>query len=374
MSKPIKIALTGGPCAGKTTCICHVREWLADHYSGGPVYVVPEAATLVFNGVGRSDDRTAVMQTGYSRQLAILRLQLALEDIFADVVDTGRAVVICDRGALDNKAYCTSDEWGAVLHDAGLDEGSLLERYDGVVHLVTSADGAAENYRLEGQRIEDPASAIRQDHEIQHAYLGHGHQRIVSCSPVFDEKMRRVISEVARLVGIPEPLEVERKFRVRFSGIPDGLSSQSLIRQTYLVCPDATPGSADSEERVRKRTSFISRGNSVGYTHTIKRRVGPGVREEHEETIDGKQYLKYLTRGDSRYHPVDKVRTCFLYNNRVLEHDHYLGNLDGLEILEVEVENLSDPVDFPSWVEVIEEVTNNPRYSNSQLSLNGIPR
>ena len=52
-----KIVLTGGPCAGKTTCLARVSAYLMER--GFNVFTVPEAATLLFtNGAKQFDETT----------------------------------------------------------------------------------------------------------------------------------------------------------------------------------------------------------------------------------------------------------------------------------------------------------------------------
>ena len=44
-----KICITGGPCGGKTTGIAYLTEKLKEMYNI-PVFVVPEAATMMMKG------------------------------------------------------------------------------------------------------------------------------------------------------------------------------------------------------------------------------------------------------------------------------------------------------------------------------------
>lgn len=46
MNRPIVIAITGGPCAGKTSAMAAIKKDLTGHN----VCIVPEAATLLFAG------------------------------------------------------------------------------------------------------------------------------------------------------------------------------------------------------------------------------------------------------------------------------------------------------------------------------------
>lgn len=80
----------------------------------------------------------------------LLELQLEMEDSFVQIASsTGdKAVVIMDRGALDVKAYVDPGLWSTLLGQLGLSEQQLMLRYDSIVHLVTSANGARVCYPL----------------------------------------------------------------------------------------------------------------------------------------------------------------------------------------------------------------------------------
>lgn len=52
-NKFVKICVTGGPCAGKTTGIAYLAKKLRER--GVNVFIVPEAATLIFTGGGQID-------------------------------------------------------------------------------------------------------------------------------------------------------------------------------------------------------------------------------------------------------------------------------------------------------------------------------
>lgn len=74
-----------------------------------------------------------------------------LEDLFYEIASEQEkpAVIICDRGLLDNRAYCDPKVWNALLEELGMNMVQLRDkRYDAVVHLVTAADGAEKFYNL----------------------------------------------------------------------------------------------------------------------------------------------------------------------------------------------------------------------------------
>lgn len=351
--KLVKIALTGGPCSGKTTVLSRARSYLEG--LGVRVIAVPEAATLVFDAAGR--------EPSLKKEYAIVKTQLALEDALVAAVDPSYdTVILCDRGILDCSAYNTKSEWDAILSDLHLSTTEMLQRYDAVIHLVTAAIGAPQYYKMVGHRTDSPDAAASQDNAIMTAYLGHGHQKIVDNSTDFETKIRRVLTDIGNIVGIPKPLEIERKFVVILNKLPCGVSSVSHISQFYM-----NPDNSGDELRVRSRLYYSD--GKCHFTKTVKSVVSDGIRIENECAISGSEYVSCLGSVMKGTSIINKERTCFVHRGLVFELDRYLGSYVGLYVLEVEVSDLNQPVTFPDWLRVVEEVTGDPRYSNYNLSL-----
>ena len=92
----------------------------------------------------------------------------------------GPALVVCDRGAMDGKAYCSDETWEAILTQMGVDVVQLRDRqYDAVYHLVTAAVGAEEFYGSDtnAARRETVEEARALDSKTLNTYLGHPHLR-----------------------------------------------------------------------------------------------------------------------------------------------------------------------------------------------------
>lgn len=57
------------------------------------------------------------------------------------------SVVLCDRGLVDGSAYVSEELWSAVMDEVGMSNTQLRDkRYDGIIHMVTAADGAESFY------------------------------------------------------------------------------------------------------------------------------------------------------------------------------------------------------------------------------------
>src|SRR5262249_40499822 len=151
------------------------------------------------------------------------------------------AVLICDRGVMDGKAYVAAALWEALLGELGHDEARLRDgRYDAVVHLVTAADGAEKYYGNDNNpgRYEDVEGARAVERWLREAWSGHGRHTIVDTSTDFDEKMRRVVAAVCASVGIPGPGRHERKYLVRPPRELPATGQRLEIEQTYLLGGD----------------------------------------------------------------------------------------------------------------------------------------
>ena len=210
-----KVVLTGGPCGGKTTALTELKTRL--EALGFLVLCVPEAATLLFaGGIPHPADEAA----GFNFQKGLLKMQIALEDEFtAQAKASGRpCVVFFDRGLMDGKAYMTDAQWELLLDELHLTPVMMRDaRYDAVLHMMTAADGAEKFYTNANNavRLESAEEARAMDRRTLDCWTGHEHLYIVDNSSDFTEKIRRAVARVSRLVGVPVPLAVNRKFLLK---------------------------------------------------------------------------------------------------------------------------------------------------------------
>jgi predicted ATPase len=81
-----RIALTGGPCAGKTTALSNLNQNLTQ--MGFKVLLVPEAATLLMKGGAMIETRKLTFADAVRFQINVMKMQMALEDIFIEIALT----------------------------------------------------------------------------------------------------------------------------------------------------------------------------------------------------------------------------------------------------------------------------------------------
>jgi CYTH domain-containing protein len=153
--------------------------------------------------------------------------------------------------------------------------------------------------------------------------------------------------------------EIERKFLVNVSELPEKLPSGYAIEQGYL--------SRKPSVRVRIKADRKMGGETKAY-FTIK---GKGLieRPEFEYEIpvhDGVQLLNMCKTS------LTKIRREIVYAGKTWEVDQFLQKLDGLWLAEIELSDANEYVPLPPWVG--KEVTEDPRFTNASLSEDGLPR
>lgn len=361
-----RIVITGGPCAGKTTAM----SWIQNAFTkkGYSVIFIPETATeLISSGAA-----PWLCRSGRGFQASLMKLQLDKEQAYTSVaalMKNNRALVVCDRGALDNKAYMSDLDFQYVAKRLGNHEVELRDHYDAVFHLVTAAKGAEAFYTLANNqaRTETPEQARELDDRLISAWTGHPHLRVIDNSTGFEKKMLRLISEVSSFLGEPEPMETERKYLIVF---PDLKRLEKMpnctkveIIQTYLRT--GVPG---EEVRIRQRGSD---GHYI-YFKTHKRQAAYGKRIEIETRLSQEEYLGLMMDADPGCRQIRKTRYCLSANGMYYEIDIY-PSLRDKAILEVELRSMEDKVVIPKYLKVIKEVTGEEAWLNHSLACRGFP-
>ncbi|MGS2725819.1 CYTH domain-containing protein [Psychroserpens sp. BH13MA-6] len=148
-------------------------------------------------------------------------------------------------------------------------------------------------------------------------------------------------------------IEIERKFLVVSEDFKAQAQKKTRITQGFL--------NTDPERTVRVRL----KGDTGFLTVKGKSSVDGLSRFEWEKEIsrtDARDLLSLCQKG-----VIDKMRYEISVGQHLFEVDVFERDNLGLVIAEVELKHPDDPFEKPDWLG--EEVTGDPRYYNSQLSL-----
>lgn len=200
-----RIVLTGGPCAGKTTAI----DETVRHFSelGYKVFTLPEVPTM-FTKAGMNY-LTKNLDYFYQGEKSTLEIQLMLEDQFYKMAQTltKPAIIICDRGTLDISAYMTPDMWTDVTAKLGYTKENLLNRYEAIIHLRSTAAGLEKFYTTENnaQRYEKADAEGMQiarelDLKVEKAWNDHKNFVLIGNYDHFEDKVDAVLSAIKKVL------------------------------------------------------------------------------------------------------------------------------------------------------------------------------
>lgn len=354
MKKILKVAITGGPCAGKTTAIQDiVREFSEKGYL---VLVINETATELINSGAKCFGENKISMVDFQRYL--ITLQLAKEKTYEKIAENSKqsAIIICDRGLLDNKAYVTDEEYKNVLSESSLTESTALMSYDVVIHLTTAAINAEEFYTTENNkaRTETKEEAIEMDKKTLSCWIGHPKLNIVDNSTNFKEKINRVINIIKRELNEEVPIRQDKYLieSIDFNELKNIYIAEQKIEEFFCNYVNK------KDVMVRKTTiednDFYTRTEKKNITSvdiiTTNKKI---TKEEYEREFDKKNMI-----------PIKKTRYAFIYDN-----DYY--KLDVFEnpkliVLEKEITNYSKE-SLPPFLNVKENITNDLKYRNTYL-------
>lgn len=403
-----KQRLAGGPCGGKTTALARVFSYLRER--GFEVITVPETFTILSSN-GMSVDFFSTGGMAKIIQGTVLTVQLTMEDSIERVLRArGKpSVILCDRGTMDGSVYVSKEDFAQVMVEHNTDIVQLRDnRYSGIFHLLTAADGAENFYTLENNQVrhESPEQARDADKNTQKAWLGSPHLYVLDNSTDFEGKMERLVDmyvsyvvakallcgpgthdrvalfcfrtsscsllvtqhSIAKIVGLPSNLKRRSaKFLLKgepdLSQFPQDIDYQVFEVEKVYLQQGNNPGNADNYSFIRRRTNIDSNGRLLGSVYQLTT-----VHHAGEEWIEQKRIISqreyaaaYMARDRDR-HVIRQRRISFLWSQQSFNVHSYVEPVKGLAILHAQVEASpgdADPaVQLPPFLEVDRRLTN----------------
>ena len=183
------------------------------------------------------------------------------------------------------------------------------------------------------------------------------------CLKDCDAKLTRVFEAEREKMNNSEPLEIERKFLIRFPDLDllEKLCTRKIaITQTYLL----------SEEFISRRIRKTECGGTVVYRYNEKEKISDRTRIEREREISEEEYAERMKEAIPEARTISKTRYCIPSGDRCFEIDVF-PEWNDRAFAEVELESEDQKFEIPDCISVIKEVTEDPRYTNRSLALHG---
>jgi len=361
-----EIVLTGASASGKTTALSFLSQKLADR--GIKVLQCPETATILLQSglwdVPTKQDENPELY--YELEKRILQLQLQMRDHYrglARAFAPEKVVILYDRGEMDVQAYAGQEVFQKIIKEQGLSLPALRDHYDAVIHLVSVAVDYPQFYNNHNNpaRWETIEQARATNQLILHAWTGTPHLWVADNQHQLEGKLERVLEAVLHTIGLPHPVEHERKFLLDQAPNLDHAPGVARIeiKQTYLL-----HGDTGIESRVRQR----SQDGQHTFYHTRKEDLPGGGRAEYEAQINSSEYARLLSEADPDRQPLLKTRWCFVWNHTYYELDQIPMPDGDLWLLEVELLEAAHIPQIPEWLGAVREVTDDPAFRSGELA------
>jgi thymidylate kinase len=185
----MKIVLTGGPSAGKTTVLQIIEREFKDK-----VTTVPESASILFKGG---------LQRG-STEIDLIHQQRTIYFVQAELEALAKEkhpdkIILCDRGSLDGVAYWPSPSHLSFFESLQTSIEKEIARYDWVFHLETSS-----HYFYDTSnpiRTESYEQALKIDDKVKAAWSRHPRRIIIPNSQAFSKKVQHVMDLITQIIS-----------------------------------------------------------------------------------------------------------------------------------------------------------------------------
>ena len=351
-----RIVFTGGPCSGKTTFTSRAQQIFAER--GYRVIIDNESATDLISG-GISPATLGM----YEFQKYCVDKKKKKEELCyraAKEMSGDKVLIFIDRGLNDDLAYVGKDAFREIVKEFNIELEDINDRYDMVIHLVTSAKGKEEAYTYANNnaRYETIEQARYMDDMALQAWEDHPNRVIVGNETDFEVKMIKAVQSVFEYLGQNGAIE---KFNKYLINVDDALLeriknednySTSHIVQHYLTSEN------NMERRIRRR----ERGDDVMYSYSEAKYLATNERIKVDRVLTKRQYKDFENQIDRNLNVTDKMRYSFIHNDSFYKLDVF--NFDKTKGI-ISTENEAE---LPEYIDVIKDVTGDVNYKNYYLA------
>lgn len=190
--KLIKMVITGGPCAGKTTAIEKVKIYLQN--LGYCVLVVAETPTeIIKSGITLEEFGKIPFQK------AIINMQIQKEEIILEASSTKKnrdVIILYDRGIIDHFTYVNQMEKTIIEESLDIRRDEYYKNYDAVFHMCSTAKELPKLFFNNECRKESVEEAFKQENLIKEAWKVHPCYYYIGCELDFDDKINKLMNKI----------------------------------------------------------------------------------------------------------------------------------------------------------------------------------
>lgn len=358
--KIVKVVLTGGPGGGKTSVLNAIKNLTIteDGYKNIiklgdkkiKLVTISETATeLISSGIPPTEAERI-----YDFQDILFEIQKSKEESSIKSLrfgyDTDIILFLYDRGLLDGMAYLDKKgEFEDIMASKDVKELDILDKYDLVVDLLSTATCAPEKYGFESNeaRFEDVEWAKSVDRKTSAAWVGHRNMKLFDSGVSLEEEVNNVIEYLKDYILNGSNIEKEEYFiennPVTFSKYNDVNSRRINVVNTHIDF-----GIDNVVDTILVKRTY--RGYSTYFLQFVTK-GSEKARIIKDERIDENTYKRLLTRYDIK-NVEEKKELSFVEGKHLYKVSFY----NDFTTLEVEKDLDNEEIIIPNDIKIIRKI------------------
>lgn len=191
-----KILITGGACAGKTTVLNIIKNYLEqNNYT---VFIVEEVPTeLIEKGItsqklGKKEFLTLIIQTQINNEKKYNKKYR----------NKDKTIIIFDGSPIDSLKFITRNELDFILEKYNKKFEDFIDNYDGILFLQTVAKKYPELYSNENNkaRLTNIEDAIKRNDKLLKEYEKYDITYVINSYKNFDIKKAKIIESIDKII------------------------------------------------------------------------------------------------------------------------------------------------------------------------------
>lgn len=358
--KIVKVVLTGGPGGGKTSVLNAIKN-LAITEEGYKniiklgdkkikLVTISETATeLISSGITPTEAERI-----YDFQDILFEIQKSKEESSIKSLrfgyDADVILFLYDRGLLDGMAYLDKKgEFEDIMASKDVKELDILDKYDLVVDLLSTATCAPEKYGFESNeaRFEDVEWAKSVDRKTSAAWVGHRNMKLFDSGVSLEEEVNNVIEYLKDYILNGSNIEKEEYFiensPVSFSKYNDVNSRRINVVNTHIDF-----GIDNVVDTILVKRTY--RGYSTYFLQFVTK-GSEKARIIKDERIDENTYKRLLIRYDIK-NVEEKKELSFVEGKHLYKVSFY----NDFTTLEVEKGLDNEEIIIPNDIKIIRKI------------------
>lgn len=191
------ILVTGGACAGKTTSLEIIENYLKEE--GYKVIIIDEVPTeLIKKGIsyektGKLEFMDLVIKTQINNE----------EECFKKYGGDEKTIVVFDGSPIDSLKFISEDELESILKKYDLNIDRIINRYDAIIFLQTIAKKYPELYSNANNaaRLMDVNLAVERNDRLEKYYNKYEKTSVIECEKDISIKNDNILKAVEMIIA-----------------------------------------------------------------------------------------------------------------------------------------------------------------------------